>query len=405
MFRLMFIFITLMLFTNITVAEGDFFLRHTLPHDGTVLGAVWKPDNSQIASWDANSIYLWDVKTGQQILKFGMGSPNCVYSNYVVRVGWSRDEQRIFCAVESNHTVQVWDANTGEEILQLDRLPETDWLFYTWNFDATQLLVCCHGVFELWDMTSGQILNELPIDAGPPDFSRNGSQILIPSENKVYIWDISSDGFAVSPSTTIELNEDVFTAAWNEAASRVLIQMQMGNVESWSLKPLKKDFTIDFRSFDSSFYWSPDEQFIYGIAGGGLYFAVYDASTGKLRWVKTSNDEFYYLYWSMSHPNLIYGTSGESVQILDAETGQPLVTLPTGFVRDVQPTLDDKYVLTWNGGEYSDNNISIWDMQILGRVFLWEPDFILRGAWLSPDDTHFIGWGEQNVYVWEFPPE
>jgi WD40 repeat protein len=117
-------------------------------HTGTVLRVAFSPDGRRLAlASDDRTVKVWDAVTGQEILNL-QGHPDKVAS-----VAFSPDGRRLASASEDG-TVKVWDAATGQETLTLQGhtgpvtsvafSPDGRWLA-AGGRDGTK------GILRLWD--------------------------------------------------------------------------------------------------------------------------------------------------------------------------------------------------------------------------------------------------------------
>ncbi len=121
----------------------------------------WSPDSTRIAASGGsdetgqitNPVYVFDANTGEELLNINR------HSSMVMGIGWSPDGKRLVSG-SSDDTTRIWDAETGDELLTLTT--PGDW--YTipnWSPDGKYLFVSIEnlispgksGVFRVWQST------------------------------------------------------------------------------------------------------------------------------------------------------------------------------------------------------------------------------------------------------------
>ena len=79
---------------------------------GEVTSIIFRPDGRMLASWNNNSIVIWDVETGKRKVKLAEDGMETVTS-----VHWSPDNRTLISiSNDSNepNTIRLWDVETGE---------------------------------------------------------------------------------------------------------------------------------------------------------------------------------------------------------------------------------------------------------------------------------------------------
>lgn len=81
----------------------------SLEHGDSLLGAAWNDDSSQILTWSADNIRVWNAQNGNQLL--GINTED------IIQAGWLSNAQ-IFAWSES--AVLVWNAQSGDAVLNIE---------------------------------------------------------------------------------------------------------------------------------------------------------------------------------------------------------------------------------------------------------------------------------------------
>ena len=106
---------------------------------------AFSPDGTRLAAAsDGRRLHLWDVTTGEELLKV---NGNTV--DYVRSIAFSPDGARLFSTM--NGTVHVWDATTGQELPPLIGQPGLV-NSLAFNHDGTRLASAnSDQTVSLWD--------------------------------------------------------------------------------------------------------------------------------------------------------------------------------------------------------------------------------------------------------------
>ena len=93
-------------------------------------------------------VWVWDAVTGEQLLQMA-GHPGGVWS-----VAWSPDGARVV-AGGGHGAVRVWDAVTGEQLLQLAG-HSAGVRSVAWSPDGARLASCADDGVNVWSSDTGQ---------------------------------------------------------------------------------------------------------------------------------------------------------------------------------------------------------------------------------------------------------
>jgi serine/threonine protein kinase len=122
-------------------------------HRGQVYGLTFDPNGQRLASAGEDGVVqVWDAITGRKLLTLA-GQLDLVYG-----VAFSPDAQRLATA-SRDQTVRLWDAETGQLIRTLRGHTAEVWSV-TYSCDGQRLASVSSNEMKVWDATTGQeILN------------------------------------------------------------------------------------------------------------------------------------------------------------------------------------------------------------------------------------------------------
>ncbi len=154
-------------------------------------GVAFSPDNRQVAAFvPGSSVLVWDATTGEKLLEL----PGT--NNYIAGLGFSHDG-KLLAAGTGTTGYTVWDASTGEEarslpspspIIDVDFSPDSRFLAIAGE-DGTAII---------WDLESGRESLRLSGHTGRINrvvFSPDGDRLATGSQDDtIKIWDIRPAG-------------------------------------------------------------------------------------------------------------------------------------------------------------------------------------------------------------------
>ena len=286
----------------------------------------WSPDSTRIATVDVIDLYVWDAISGERLVKepldffhsnhmawspdgtrivagggvqFEEGNepryepernllvvgadgrfpaPLTGQDKGVWHVAWSHDGTRIAAAGDE---LRIWDAQQGASLLTIDMSAS----IVDWSPDDTLIVTTSHeGGLQVWDATSGKLLNSLSGDdfdhisdvAWSPDGTRiaytsyevmeRESDSDLVTSSALHIWDgVGQD----HPEPLFETSDWVYDVSWSPD-SRFLVTPVRGAVSildagdgrvlaslTVAVSPYNQDLDSD-RFLLGLVDWSPD---------------------------------------------------------------------------------------------------------------------------------------------------
>jgi WD40 repeat protein len=207
-----------------------------------VYGLTWSPGGEKFASSGANTVTIWETRTGKQLDVWDLSTL------FIPGLAWSPDGNRLATLSYEGEGV-IWDVATGAKLLELPTHRFTECLSWSPQGD---LLGTCYppdGVgrmqVTLWDPQTGEPVRTVEGLYG-------------------LAWSPIGDLIAsVSDSGTVYLGDDYTLVLWDPGTGRVI-----------------RRFELDF--FPHSFSWSPDGNAIVVVGDKHHSLFVLDARTGEI---------------------------------------------------------------------------------------------------------------------------
>ena len=307
-------------------------------HSANVLAVKFSPDGTQIASASQDrTAIIWDSITGQALLILAGHTDGLPY------VDFSPDGKSVATA-SWDGTARIWDiASSGsKEVLTL-----TGRSFGNVNFnpDEKQIVTAgfVDGVVQIWDAESGQEV--IHIDAHEDRvyqavFSPDGKRIATSSaDNTVKIWDAKTglELLSISGHGDGSVGDGLFPGvldvAFSPDGNRLATAGADGVAKIWNSKTgeelfvLKGDTTTLVR-----IRFSPDGSLI---ATGSeepdtrAQISIFDANSGEEIWRQlVQQDRIWGLAFNSKGDHVVTAGAGGIIKIWDVETGQELMDIP-----------------------------------------------------------------------------
>jgi WD40 repeat protein len=438
-------------------------LLRSLEHNDDVLRARWSPDSETFVTVGYDAPVIWDASTGEQILSLkgpaerttdGHWSPDgnrlltntsrntpnnfakvwdtsngeLLHAFPILHIWgesqWSPDGQKILVRDQKCPGPMIYDAKTGEKLLDLDPgNPNADPKDMAWSPSGNRVAA---GFFDgsvvVWDASDGDILFMLrghssQVNGGSHanslHWSPDGRWLASGSrDGGVMVWD-------TRPKFTISnFPGNMTNARWSPTGDRILQAHEFGaNMYDSSTGNLLLSIKLGNLSFGD--YWSPlGDKFGLGLENGEV--RIYDASNGAeiLRIVLPGNTEAFgkfsrthtFFGWSPDGQRIATGhTFGGSIRIWNALSGEELLVVRNEIENFTQgkhiiyevrwSPLGDK-ILTAD----TLHHLIVWDANT-GEKLLHIKDFddnqIWKAAW-SPDGTRIATHTRSNIgNIWD----
>ena len=155
--------------------------RRCLPgHIGLVSYAAFSPDGKRIVTADINTVTVWDVETGTELLKNEKH-----FSGFVFSAAFSPDGTRIIAASEDN-TVKTMDSETGIDLLTLKH-HAFNYAPVLFSPNGKYIITASNdNTMSIWDEENGAEL--LSLEGNVSAFSTDCQHIVSASNNTIKTW-------------------------------------------------------------------------------------------------------------------------------------------------------------------------------------------------------------------------
>lgn len=344
------------------LASGNVFIGHLDLETGQelqrmhtitfVTGVAFSPDGqTAISTTLAQTVQVWNLNTGENMLRL------TGHDNWVIDMALSADGQQALTASEDG-TARLWDLRHGAEVRRLighqsmvgslDVSP--DGRFAVSGSTARELIV--------WDVQTGAIVHRLrghSSGIGAAKFSPDSRRIISSSRGNLHVWDVATGELinqfvSASPIGDLSWTPDgrfVFASESNFASSTSPTPSQL-RLSLWD---------IEAGTVIREYY------------GHTLYVAGNDVSPNGRFGISTSNDSTIRL-WDLA--------SGEEIRVFRSNRGN---------VWNAAYHPDGKQALA----VYDDKSLILWDLQS------GEPLRIFEGHTVGPTDVYIGSAGQTAV--------
>jgi WD40 repeat protein/serine/threonine protein kinase len=353
---------------------------------GTVNGAAFSPDGTQIVTGSGGLVKLWDSRTGKVLLDWK--------AQGVSRVAFSPDGGRILTADIHRGTVRVWDAKTGKVLLEAKGMMSAN-SDVAFSPDGQRIVVGrMDGTARVIDATTGKVLVELKGRAIAAistlygffgvlcvAFSPDGTRIVTGGTTGrlntgwACVWD------ARTGAELLELKghtHQVMSAAFSPDGQWIITGSADHTAKVWDARIGEPRLELEGSTGGADCAaFSPDGTWIVAGRGQGAAGAtVWDARSGMPRF-SLKGIEGYVSAVAVSKDGTRIVTGGGELgnpglaTVWDAQTGQLLVTLKglTKRVNSASFSPDGMRIVTGESteanthGSFSRGGVKEWDAQ------------------------------------------
>ena len=351
------VFITLTFVPN-TFAQAVF--QRDLPEGakakigkGSIESFAYSPDGVRLACASETGIWMYNAHSGEQISLF-------IAQANVGSVSFSPDGRTLAGGGRYNHTVSLWDANTGD--LKATLGDKEDFVLHIAYSPDGRTLASISGrgfddeLVRLWDTTTGRLKVSFTIPDYPikMSFAPDGRTLAVSDWNAVSLWDANTGDlkatlrrgrrtydFAYSPDgLTLASTNGTAINLWNANTGHFKAKIEHQDAGGVAYSP--DGLTLACNDWDSR----------------GL--KLWDAATGRFKnsFVHVPTHDVRWIMYSPDGRTLTLAEYSGRVSLCDADTGQLIGTLEghTSTIVDVTYSPDGLTLVVSGRG-----TINLWD--------------------------------------------
>lgn len=379
------------------VETGEQMLKFTLDEErGCGISAAWSPDGSQLVfgcsdglggGQSSDTISLWNAETGRYLrtLEGHTGGPGSVV--------FSPDGATLFSA--SANEVIAWNVETGKQLRTLRGYGNA---MYDMSFspDGAVLVSRSQKEVMVWDGETGELLRTL----GGHDytvvgtaFSPDGTTLAWSSAVKdAILWDLETG----EQLHTLEGSTGIMGTAAFSPDGTALVACLYRELVLWDAEMGKRLHTLNGRTDEMCrVAFSPDGATLASWLGEDV--TLWDAKTGERLRILRGHTEVWGVAFSPDTARLVSWSSGQII-LWDTETGERLLTLNGDKMRGVTFSPDGKRLISW-----SDRDVVVQDAETGHQLMYAQgPASGLASAALSPDGVMLVtGADDGTISMWD----
>lgn len=379
-----------------------------------VMSVAFSPDGKTIASGGGHiedlglGIELLDIKSGRGIKEFGG-------SHTTLSVCFSPDGRTVVSSGDEwNSNIRLWDVQTGELIKTLKkRTAFEDFAGRNVNsvvFSPNGKLIASgngHGTIRLWNAKSGEFIKYLvgyTESVNCVEFSPNGKMLISAGAEGVCLWDVNTGEYIE------EVPIPAVSAAFSPDGNTCAIVSVMG-ISVWTvptfqhLESLSKNFGLkdNFRGNNigsiGSVAFSPDGNTIVSCSGNNIH--LWDSHTNQLlKMLIRHTESVNSVVFSPDGETIASGSDDRTIRLWNVITRKHLKTLlgHADAVRSVIFSPDGETIASGS----DDRTIRLWNAKTgeLLKTFTGHVENINTVAFSPDGDTIASGSG-QLLYIGE----
>jgi WD40 repeat protein len=208
--------------------------------EGAETGSAFGPQGQTLATLHDGTVRSWDLSSGKPRWTLEVAGSTPTFS----------PDQELLATVDiSRGTVNVWDLSGESEPLAIPAWKpaaadgDQRSLAFSPAADARTMATAGDGPVRLWDLSTGELMAELPADQGSTTiaFSPDGTKLALTKDDSLVIWDVKSSPPVLQLEDSAGYEGAVFSpdgtklVAANAGVGRQGLQIEAAAVTVWDL--------------------------------------------------------------------------------------------------------------------------------------------------------------------------
>ena len=396
----------------------------TLPVDEYAVRLRWHPDDTQLLVEEETNATLWAVASGEQLHEFPPQIDDAPVPLSYSAV-WNEEGSRVLVHNPSLATGQgsvvVWDAASGELLLNLSEPPRFDADLMDdeatpvstalWGKDDTILALTADTRLLVWDGTTGELLDEqeLPVIGGG-EIAEDGESLLLYNTSDAFEGSVAEgDVTPVGESALIVWNVEAGEArlrlassdaiqdfSWSQSGQRLATYDGTGGAVLWDLSPqgeLASVLSGEVAAVD----WSADGRRYYAEGGAGEV-AVIEGRSGDVLSQRAFDGLIMQTGWHDDSEQLLVASLAGPLELFNVETDETTMSAPVDSLLISAYFYDDSRGLYYNTIDGATHFLDV----STGEEALTLPDVKALYTLTNKDETLVVTPGlDGRVAVWD----